>query len=304
MKSLAFFLLSIALILHGCGTKKEKAENKKPEFEQKIDSFNYTRIKPQNGQLYATIVLGSSGLDAFIINADSSDNWELIKSMYGESNIITDEAASKSNIQQMGSYIEEFEANGVRQKNTYLVVSSSAVKNNSVKSLISHLDTMDYIQTKIVSEDEESFFALKALLPPEFIDEAYTMDIGSGNTKLSWFEDAIIESEIMYGSNFHLNNLDKEEVLSNIKKSLKSIPEKKRNFCFIIGGAVYEIIKNERVEGNRYTVLKDLNTYSPETKKGQNGLMFLSTMEDELKTQNFIFDWESNFGIGYLLTIN
>jgi hypothetical protein len=224
--------------------------------------------------------------------------------MYGESNIVSDEVASKNNISQMGSYIEEFESLGVQKKNTYLIVSSSAVKNNSVKNLISHLDTMDYIQTKIVSEDEESFFALKALLPPEFVDEAYVIDIGSGNSKFSWFEGAIIENEVTYGSNFHLTNIEEKQVTAEIKKVLRSIPEAKHNFCFIVGGAIYELVKTERVEGNRYTVLKNLNTYKPETRKSQNGLLFLTTIKEELNTQNFIFDWESNFGIGYLLTIN
>jgi hypothetical protein len=70
MKSLAFYLFSLALMVHSCDSKKEKAENKKPEFEQKIESFNYSPIKPKNEQLYASIVLLSPYID--LINSQLS----------------------------------------------------------------------------------------------------------------------------------------------------------------------------------------------------------------------------------------
>ncbi len=45
-----------------------------------------------------------------------------------------------------------------------------------------------------VTAEQEAKLALKATVPPSFADNSYMVDIGSGNTKISWEENGSLKS--------------------------------------------------------------------------------------------------------------
>ena len=88
-----------------------------------------------------------------------------------------------------------------------------------------------------------------------------------------------------------------------MKGKAKQIPTDHRKTCFIIGGIPFELAKQVRVGKERYTVLKLPADYVGENAKQKAGLNIYKGIADATGTQQFVFDWDANFTIGYLLTL-
>ena len=81
----------------------------------------------------------------------------------------------------------------------------------------------------------------------------------------------------------------------------KQVPSKLRRTCFIIGGVPFELAKQSRNGKERYTVLKAPSGYKGEGEKQKAGLNIYQGIADATGCQQFIFDWDANFTIGFLL---
>ncbi|OON68807.1 hypothetical protein [Hymenobacter sp. CRA2] len=81
------------------------------------------------------------------------------------------------------------------------------------------------------------------------------------------------------------------------------MPAELRSTCFIIGGMPYEWAKPLR-QGQDYTVLQAPGSYAQQTgAKAQAGAVIYQTLADATGCKQFVFDWDANFTIGYLLTL-
>jgi hypothetical protein len=81
------------------------------------------------------------------------------------------------------------------------------------------------------------------------------------------------------------------------------VPENKRNVCFIIGGVPFTLAKQHRNGEERFTVLNSPDKYKPEDKKMASGLNIYKAINDATKCDTFVFDWDTNFTIGFLLSL-
>jgi hypothetical protein len=105
------------------------------------------------------------------------------------------------------------------------------------------------------------------------------------------------------GAKYYEKNISDEEVYNEVKTKVGRIPEGKRNVCFILGGVPFTLAKQHRKGEERYTVLNAPETYKAADKKMASGLNIYKGIVDGTKADTFVFDWDANFTIGFLLSL-
>ena len=266
-------------------------------------SFNFTPTKPVNGKLKGVVELGASGFNSFIVNIDNNKNWELKKADWGYSLVYENMATSADIRQGLKSYITNILDYGVDGRNIHFVVSSGAQKVESTKKIIKELKKMGYV-VNTVTPEQEAKYALKAVLPNKYKTTAFVVDIGSGNTKISWVENTgATKGFETYGAKYYKKNIDDKTVYQDVFNKSKMVPKSRTKVCFMIGGVPYKLAKDIRKDKERYTVLKDPEDYKVEGAKMKSGLNIYKAIKDATGCEEYVFDWDANFTIGFLLSL-
>lgn len=298
------FLLIVVACNKMPSQKKDKSEASVSianQLPNELRSFDYQPQKPQGGSLYAVIELGSVGLNYFIIDLDKQSRWELVKSKYGVSDIIYGAKTAKKLLPDIKQYQREIRAAGVSSSNIYYVASSSVVRTDDLEKINNTLSPLN-ASFKPVSSTDEAILALHATIPSEFIEESFLVDVGSGNTKLSWLSsDADTLGIEIHGSKYFLGGTQDTTVFREVRDAVLEVPAKNRNLCFMLGGTIYEFVKDEAQKtDDRYVLLKPPSAYPKTTDELKAGNVIYSALFLE-PTYSYIFDTQSNFAIGYLL---
>jgi hypothetical protein len=192
---------------------------------------------------------------------------------------------------------------GVSPRGIHFVVSSGALKAESTQKIIKALKTLNYV-VNTVTPEQEGTLALKCVLPKEYENSAFVVDVGSGNTKISWKEGGKVMALETHGSKYFQNNVSDETVFSDVKSKASQVPASRRKTCFLIGGVPFELAKQVRTGKERYTVLNDPDAYSSKEAKTKAGLNIYKALADATGCKEFVFDWDANFTIGFLLGLN
>lgn len=315
MKKNIFYLLLITVIsFTACKKEKKDTTEKKQTVEtpqkentKKVSSFKYASKKPVNGELKGVVELGASGFNSFIVNIDKDKNWEVKRKEFGNSLIIEGMTNANEVNKKLKLYIQEILEFGVDSKNIHFVMSSGAVKSDISKTIIKELKSIGYI-VNIVTPEQEGIYALKSVLPDRFKTIAYVVDIGSGNTKISYHDNDKFVGKETYGAKYFQKNIENTVVYNDVRKKSSDIPKGRRALCFIIGGVPYQMAKKSRKNEERFTVLDaDINGYADlsknKGKKLESGLNIYKAIADETNCKKFVFDWDANFTIGFLLDL-
>jgi hypothetical protein len=264
-------------------------------------SFSYVAPEPVNGKLKGVVELGASGFNSFIVRIDKDKNWKLEKSEFGNS-LVTENMATDEDIRAgLKKYIGSMLDFGVSGRDIHFVVSSGAVKADVTQKIVKNLKALNYF-VNTVTPEQEGALALKCVLPKDFEDEAFVTDIGSGNTKISWSNNGSVSALETYGAKYFQNGIDDGKVYDDVKDKASSIPSMKRKTCFIIGGVPFSMAKKVREGKERYTVLKEPAFYKDlKDAKDKSGVNIYKAIKDATGTNLFVFDWDANFTIGFLL---
>ena len=265
-------------------------------------AFNFQAPEPQGGKLKGVVELGASGFNSFIVRIDDQKRWKLEKADFGNSLVLENMATDLDIRAGLKQYISNMLNFGVNGREIQFVVSSGALKAETTQKIIKNLKALNYVVNTVTAE-QEGRLALRAVLPAEFDDNSFVVDIGSGNTKVSWKNRGDVSAFESYGAKYFQNNDDDAKVYEAVKGKAKQIPTDHRKTCFIIGGIPFELAKQVRVGKERYTVLKLPADYVGENAKQKAGLNIYKGIADATGTQQFVFDWDANFTIGYLLTL-
>lgn len=265
--------------------------------------FNYTPEKPQNGTLKGVVEVGATGFNSFVINMDAEKRWEIVSKDFGES--LTYEGLATTDDIRAGlkKYLAAMFDKGVSKNNMHFVISSGAQKEPKTTTISNELKKTGYVVNNVTPQ-QEAIFALRATIPPSFRDNSFMIDIGSGNTKISWEENGNLKTLELPGSKYFEKGTSDETVYNEIKSKVAAIPENKRNVGFIIGGVPFMLAKQHRKGEERYTVLKAPGDYSAPDKRVASGLNIYKAVIDATKSDTFVFDWDANFTIGFLLSLN
>lgn len=264
-------------------------------------AFTYTSPAPVDGKLKGVVELGASGFNSFIITVDKDKRWKLEKSEFGNS-LVTENMATDEDVRiGLKKYIGTMLDFGVGSKDIHFVVSSGAAKAEVTTKITRVLKSLGYVVNQVTAE-QEGQLALKSVLPAEYADKAFVVDIGSGNTKISWIDGGKISALESYGAKYFQDGTDDSKVYQEVSAKAKQVPANLRNTCFIIGGVPFEMAKEVRKGKERYTTLSAPLAYSKLTNaKSKAGVNIYKAVTDATGCQQFVFDWDANFTIGFLL---
>jgi hypothetical protein len=182
------------------------------------------------------------------------------------------------------------------------VVSSGAKTVPETQSIINALKNMGYV-VNTVTPEQEAQYALISVLPPEFKEKAFVVDIGSGNTKISWMEGNRIIGKESMGAKYYTRNQSDQEVYDHAFAVAKLIPRGKSKTCFIIGGVPFSLAKMDRQGEERFTVLRSPEKYEADGAKMKSGLNIYRAIAEGSGCDTYVFDWHANFTIGFLLKL-
>lgn len=265
-------------------------------------TFDYTPEKPVNGTLRGVVEVGASGFNSFVINMDKEKRWEIISKDFGESLAYEGLATTDDIRAGLKKYLAGMFEKGVAKNNMHFVISSGAQKEPKTAIISDELKKMGYV-VNLVTADQEAKFGLKATIPPSFQDNSFLADIGSGNTKLSWQEAGNLKSMELPGAKYYEQGKSDDAVYNEVKGQAAKIPQGKRNVCFILGGVPFTLAKQTRKGDERYTVLNAPDSYKAADKKMGSGINIYKALADATKCDTFVFDWDANFTIGFLLSL-
>jgi hypothetical protein len=264
--------------------------------------FTYTAPEPTNGRLRGVVELGASGFNSFIVRTDAQHNWKLDKAEFGNSLVMENMATDDDVRMGLKSYIGKMLDNGVAGRDIHFVVSSGALKASGTQKIINQLKKLGYV-VNTVTPEKEGVLGLRSVLPPSYAEKAFVVDIGSGNTKISWLAGGAPKSVETYGAKYFEKSLDDATVAADVKNKAQQVPAGLRSTCFIIGGIPFELAKKVRKGTERYTVLDAASAYQLDNAKGKAGLNIYRSVAEATGCKQFVFDWDANFTIGYLLTL-
>ncbi|MDQ3291771.1 MAG: hypothetical protein M3Q05_10825 [Bacteroidota bacterium] len=265
--------------------------------------FNYTPEKPENGTLRGVVEVGATGFNSFVINMDNQKRWEIVSKDFGQSLAYEGLATTEDIRTGLKKYLASMFDKGVSKNNMHFVISSGAQKEPKTAIISNELKKVGYVVNNVTAE-QEGKFGFRATVPPSFADNSFLVDIGSGNTKISWDENGTLRSIELPGAKYYEKNTPDDQVYNEVKSKVSQIPDNKRNVGFILGGVPFTLANQHRNGEERYTVLKNAGDYKATDKKMAAGLNIYKAIADATGTDTFVFDWDANFTIGFLLSLN
>lgn len=264
--------------------------------------FAYQPEKPVNGELKGIVEVGATGFNSFIINMDKEKRWEVVTKDFGQSLVYEGLATTDDIRAGLKKYISAMFDKGVKSRNVHFIISSGAQKEPKTGIISSELKKMGFV-VNLVTPEQEGKLALRSALPPSYYGNAFATDMGSGNTKISWMTGSNIVAIEAPGSKYFEKDIADDLVYSEVKTKSSGIPKANREVCFIIGGTPFELAKQHRKGEERYTVLKNPGGYKADKPKTKSGLNIYKAISDATGCDTFVFDWDANFSIGFLLQL-
>jgi hypothetical protein len=263
--------------------------------------FTFFPDQPENGQLKGVIEFGASGFNAFGVEVDKQKRWKPVVKQFDESHALEGQASPTEVKAQLKKYIKVLMDHGVAGKNIQFVLSSGAKMNPNTYVVTTELKKMGYV-INAVTATQEGQQGLLATQPQSYADKSFVVDIGSGNTKISWKENGQIKSLESFGAKYFEKGISDATVAADIAAKVQQVPAAQRQVCFLIGGVPFKLANEVREGQERYTTLAAPEKYDGKgDQKRISGLVVYKSIVQASGTKQFVFDWESNFTIGYLL---
>lgn len=263
--------------------------------------FEY--IEAENGTRKGVVEVGASGFNAFAIVVDNSNNYKVIYKEFGESLAYEGFATTDDVKTKLRYYISKLANQGVDGRNIHFVFSSGALKNENTQIVAKTISQMGYVVNKVTAE-QEGKYAFKANVPEQFKDNSVSVDIGSGNTKITYNNNGVLKTYETYGAKYLSKNVTDSQVQKEVQEVVATIPAQYRENVFIIGGVPYDFAKFT-CEGQRYISLQSPQYYEGKKDDGKykSGLNIYSTIYNTMKPNKVVFDYDANFTIGFLISL-
>jgi hypothetical protein len=263
-------------------------------------AFNFQAPVPVNGKLKGVVELGAAGFNSFIVLVDDQKRWKLEKAEFGSS-LVHEKMVTDDDVRSgLKNYIRGMLDYGVAGKDIHFVVSSGAKTEEKVMKISRGLKALGYYVNEVTPQ-QEGTYGFNCAMPQAYEDKSFMVDMGSGNTKLAYRFEGKITALETHGSKYFQKNLTDAQVAGDVSRTVGQVPVSHRDYCFIIGGIPFELAKQVRNGKERYTVLKAPSDYVANGEKQKAGLNIYKAIAEETGCKTFVFDWDANFTIGFLL---
>jgi hypothetical protein len=230
-------------------------------------------VPNDNAKKMAVIELGAAGYNYFIIKIDKHQHWDLVKAKWGVSLVRDGLIPFNAIKEQFYKDLRNISQYGVRSKNIHLVVSSGALSTQNGLDIANSFKKLGFVVNEVTPR-QESVYGFIASVPKKFYNNSFFIDIGSGNTKITWRENGQFKTISTYGAKYYLNDISNSTVFNTVNKLVSQIPEQNREFCFMIGGVPYKLAKKVRLNKKEtYTALSLPNEYTNQINSNNVKLM-------------------------------
>lgn len=307
-KNLIYCLLCIATLAVGCKKNTTSNATAQPKVQivaspSPMPTFDFIPLVPQKGTLYGVIELGASTFNSFVVRMDDKKHWQLALPPELGSSLIADHMASEEDIKNgLKNYIQKIANAGVSGKNTHFVVSSSAKEDETVQKIMASIRDMGFF-VNTVTVEQEAKYAFRATVPNDYQEKAFVLDMGSANTNLAYTKEGKLVTLSAYGSKYFQKAVPDTAVYNTFRRIADSIPSNRTEYCFVIGAAPAELALQMRKNQSRYTVLQLPSNYQANGDTQKAGLNIYKAVADATGCKKFVFDWDANFAIGFLLNL-
>ncbi len=266
-------------------------------------TFAFRPAEPTNGKLRGVVELGASGFNSYIVRIDAQRSWKLEKADFSNNSVLENVATEEDIRKGLKAYIGQMLDYGVGGRDIHFLVSAGAVAAPITQKILKSLKVLGYLAV-VVTPQQESDYALRATLPTVYVSKAFVADISSANTKVTWLQNGTPKALQTHGDKYFQSKIADAKAAADVQTAAKQVPPPLRSTCFIIGGVPYELAKAVRQGQERYTVLGAPETYPAQTNaKSKAGLTIYRALAAATKCQQFVFDWDASYTIGYLLTL-
>lgn len=258
---------------------------------------------PSDGREYGVVEVGASGFNSFVILRDNARHYKVTSKVFGDSLALEGLTSTDEVKAQLKKYLAQMLNKGVQPNRLHFVISSGALKEPKTVQIANDIRKAGFVVNEITAE-QEGKLAFKAAMNPKYSDNSFVVDIGSGNTKVSWVEGSSIKTIEASGAKYFQNGISDDSVREELTRVASKVPESKRKNCFIIGGSPNTVAKKYAVAKNgRYFLLGNLDSINPgDDKKLRSGLVIMKAIKEATNT-TFIFDDDANFTVGFLLDL-
>jgi hypothetical protein len=152
----------------------------------------------------------------------------------------------------------------------------------------------------VVTADQEGQYAYKSAMHPDFTDKAFVVDVGSGNTKITWLEGGRLKTLEGPGAKYFQKGVSDQQVYAGIEAQAAQVPPMLRGTCFVVGGGPNDLAVATGKAG-RYTAFNRLETYDAKgDAKIASTLNILKAIQAATGT-SFVFNDDAFFPVGLLL---
>jgi len=272
--------------------------------------FEHTPEAPVNGKLKAVIELGSEGFNYFVVSIDKNKNWSKVDYQWGLSLLYEESVDPKIILKRIQDSIAQIRKQN-KVEGVHFLISSGALDLVVSQEIVKVVESR-YTVEKITS-DKEGKLAFYSSVPKEYRHNSFSVDIGSNNTKITWLdENDKLVTKTTYGAKYYKHKLTNQEAYDSVKSFASMIPQNRKEHCFIIGGVPFGLAKNTKKDKDeRYTTLLYPQDYLTNADfygiklegKTETGLNIYQAIYDGTQTPQFVFDWNANFTVGYLLQL-
>lgn len=257
---------------------------------------------PETGVIKGVVELGASGFNSFVVKTDKQGNYKVTSKEFGDSLAYEGMANPDEVKSTVKKYIAKMFNKGVANNNVHFVISSGALKEPKTLTIANNMRAAGFVVNEVTA-DQEGKWALAAAMNPLYRGKAFVVDVGSGNTKISWFENGVAKTIEASGSKYFANGISDVDAFAEVSGKAEKVPAELRKICFVIGGVPNTLAKKSNNAGGRYIQLNNLNSYTAgDDKKLASGLNILKAIQKTTNTE-FVFDDEANFSIGFLISL-
>ena len=151
---------------------------------------------------------------------DDQKRWEIVSKDFGESLAYEGLATTEDIRAGLKKYLSAMFDKGVAKNNMHFVISSGAQKEPKTTIISNELKKMGYVVNNVTPEQEANL-ALRATVPPSFADNSFMVDIGSGNTKVSWEENGSLKTLELPGAKYYEKGTSDEQVYNQVKTQMQ-----------------------------------------------------------------------------------
>lgn len=295
---IVIIVISLLVVVIGAWIVIKPGDHKTHNDTDVVVDVHSLSAKPINPQLRAAVQITDGSMNAYIASIDRSNRWALNKADIGNTEVFGHLANAEDLKKSLKAYINSLIEFGVAKTDIHFIVRDSDARKQQIPQITSMVETLGY-DVVTISTQQEASDILRAGLPAKYSSEGFVLDIEKTNTVIAFAEDSShVNGLNTYGSHYPEKGITDESLNKSVSQVAGTVPKERRQVCFVMGQGAGEFLGAQ--QGDMFMKMKDPGSYG----STGGGLNIYKAVYEATGCNQFIYNWESNAAVGYLLRLN